>query len=684
MCVFAQYQDKIDAISAKVVIHPEPITKNIKGTVTYLVHIKEDVDSLYFDARTMRFSKVLVNTKTVPYTVTPSKIVLQKKFAKGESYTITLAYAVRPKQAVYFMDWTDDDSGNDQIWTQGQGKYTSHWLPSFDDMNEKLVFNISVVFNKDYTVIANGKLEKRTSFDSNRDLWEFEMQQPMSSYLVAFVIGKYQKQTLFTQQNIPVELYYYPQDSAKVAPTYRHTIAMFDFLEKEIGVAYPWQNYKQVPVKDFLYAGMENTGTTIFSDSYMIDEVGFTDKKYTNVNAHELAHQWFGNLVTETSGTEHWLHEGFATYYALLAEAEVLGTEYALWKLYRTARELKAMSNAGRGEELTNAGASSITFYEKGAWALVALREQLGTAVFQKGIREFLSSYRFKNATINNFMTMMEKVSGSDLANFKATWLTAKEFPYARAKKYLSNNSATLATVFDLEQKLQKNTPIANQELLIANYRNTTSENLKTYILKNYVQQLPSDFLLQCFEEKNLAIRQTLSNAFQTLPEGFQSKFKTLLYDQSYITQENALYTLWVNYPEDRRRYLDTMKTVVGSNAKSIRLMWLAFALATPEYNEEYKQLYFEELTGYTDRKYHFEVRQRAFEWLKNTVGFTNANLGDLVAASQHHTWQFRKYARALLRELIKDSNYSSRLQGLEQNLTDKERDYITNLIKQK
>ena len=137
------------------------------------------------------------------------------------------------------------------------------------------------------------------------------MQQPMSSYLVALAIGKYHKRAETSKSGIPLELYYYPEDSLKFEPTYRYTKQIFGFLETEIGVPYPWQNYKQVPVKDFLYAGMENTGTTIFADSFVIDSIAFIDKNYVNVNAHELAHQWFGNLVTETSGTHHWLQEGF-------------------------------------------------------------------------------------------------------------------------------------------------------------------------------------------------------------------------------------------------------------------------------------------------------------------------------------------------------------------------------------
>ena len=202
------------------------------------------------------------------------------------------------------------------------------------------------------------------------NLWEFDMQKPMSSYLVALVIGKYDKKVEYSKSGIHLEMYYYQEDSLKFEPTYRYSKQMFDFLEEEIGVPYPWQNYKQVPVKDFLYAGMENTSATIFADSFVIDSIAFVDKNYVNVNAHELAHQWFGDLVTETSGTHHWLQEGFATYYALLAERDIFGDDYYYWQLYDYAQELLEQDKAGGSTSLLNPKSSSTTFYKKGAWVV--------------------------------------------------------------------------------------------------------------------------------------------------------------------------------------------------------------------------------------------------------------------------------------------------------------------------
>src|SRR5699024_379085 len=121
-------------------------------------------------------------------------------------------------------------------------------------------------------------------------------------------------------------------------------------------------------------------------------------------NAHELAHQWFGDLVTEKSSKSHWLQEGFATYYALLAEKEIFGEEDYYFKLYKSAEQLKAQSDKGQGRALTDPEAGSLTFYQKGAWALHILREKIGDKAFRTGVQNYLETYKFKNADTNDFI----------------------------------------------------------------------------------------------------------------------------------------------------------------------------------------------------------------------------------------------------------------------------------------
>ena len=144
---------------------------------------------------------------------------------------------------------------------------------------------------------------------------------------------------------------------------------------------------------------MENTSLTIFSDAFVVDSIGYFDRNYVNVNAHELAHQWFGNLITETNSQHHWLHEGFATYYALLAERQIFGEHYFYHKLYEYAESLKQASDSGKGEKLLKENASSLTYYQKGAWALFMLNSIVGEDIFDQAVQNFLNKYAYENVT---------------------------------------------------------------------------------------------------------------------------------------------------------------------------------------------------------------------------------------------------------------------------------------------
>jgi aminopeptidase N len=680
LCVFssvvlAQHQDKVDFTKANVSIQINPESKEVIGEVVYEFEILGKVDSVFLDARNIDFSSIRLNNKKVKFNNNVLTISIYKKFKKGKTYTLTFEYNTKPKQTVYFIGDEDDIDGIEQVWTQGQGKYTSHWLPSFDDMTEKVEFDLSITFDKNHEVIANGKLIKVN--EKNRlKTWSFDMQKPMSSYLLGFAIGDYKKQRLTSSKGIPIANYYYPKDSLKAEPTYRYTKEVFDFLEKEIGVPYPWQDYKQVPVKDFLYAGMENTGATIFSDAFVIDSTTFIDKNYVNVNAHEMAHQWFGNLVTEEDGNHHWLHEGFATYYAYLAEKKFLGDEYFYWKLYDSAKLLLELSEDGKGEALTNPKASSLTFYEKGAWALVMLKDQIGDDAFKQGIKNYLEKYQFNNVTIQDFMSEMEASSGKDLTDFIALWIDSSIFPFEKAKEHLMTHSDSVKDLFEMKWELT--TSLEDKSKVIQKYWNSTnSENLKARIISKYHNSFSPELISEAFGSESIKIRQALALAYDKVPLALKSDYESLLNDQSYVTLEHALYRLWISFPQDRFRYLEKTKETFGLPNKNIRLLWLLLSVLTKDYDNDLKETYLSELFDYTNPKYSMEIRQGAFGLIGEVFEFSDQNLLDLLNASEHHSWQFRKYARNLLDGLLKVDKQRKRLIELVKGLNEDEFRYI-------
>jgi aminopeptidase N len=699
--LFGQRQEKVDFIWANARIRIFHEVKLISGEIAYEFEVLENVDSIFFDAKNIDFQRVNINEKKVDFLYDGRKISIHNKFEKGKSYIVHLKYFCSPKQTVYFQGFDDNVKKNEQIWTQGQGKYTSHWLPSFDDMEEKVKFTFNFLIDKRLSVIANGRLASTSkefyetpgfqADDSKYEYyplrsWRFYMQNPMSSYLAAFAIGNFDKKELKSSSGVPIELYYEPKDSLKVEPTYRHTKEIFDFLEKEIDVPYPWQNYKQVPVQDFLYAGMENTSATIFSNTYMIDSTAFVDKNYVNVNAHELAHQWFGNLVTEESSKHHWLHEGFATYYAYLTEKELFGDDHFYWKLYETAKTLNNLSESGGGEALTNPNANSLTFYEKGAWALVILRDKVGDEAFRKGVKNYLEKHQFKNVTISDFLVEIEAASNQGLDDFRAKWLASEVFPWEDVKRILKNSSESVSLVFEMENEFQR---IQSDDLDYELYWNKTdSPYFHQYIIEQYHRILPKSVLNKAFSSNNIKVRQALSSSLygisgaRLLTEELVSKFETLLDDKSYTTIENALIKLWSTFPEKRAMYFSKTENVIGLPDKNIRLLWLTLALITPEYQPDNKEEFLRELNEYTASYNHFEVRQLAFQYLSQIQAMNDESLVNLIKASEHHVWQFKKSSRNLLRELSESNEMKERLLRLTNSLSDSQKEALKQLIR--
>lgn len=672
----AQIQDKVDFIHAGVFIEPKPVENRINGSVRYQFNVIEDVDAIFLDAVNLEFSKVTLDGENLDYDYNGNRIIINNAMKAGENHIVSMEYVAKPKQTVYFLGWDDAVRNNEQVWTQGQGKYTSHWLPSFDDMTEKVEFDIKIQLKENYTVIANGKLIKKESLpDSKGHLWQFDMEKPMSSYLVGFAIGDYNKKSIISSSGIPIELYYEPTDFTKVEPTYRYTKHIFDFLETEIEVAYPWQNYKQVPVQDFLYAGMENTTCTIFSNQYVIDSTAFVDKNYVNVNAHELAHQWFGNLVTETSSEHHWLHEGFATFYAYLAERDIFGEDYFYWHLLKTAQALRNFSEDDQGEALRNSGAGSLTFYEKGAWALVMLQDRVGEEAFKKGVRNYLNKYAFKNVTIPNLMEELEKASNTDLKEFENLWLRNSDFPYDQVVSFLQKKNASIKTYFKIKGQIEEKDEA--EVVLKQSWKKVKSSQLKENVVLDYGSKLSPEFLDFLLQSGDVKTRQAVILSQDKIPSELKISAESLLKDKSYTTIEAALYRLWTDFPENRSEYLSETENITGFPNKNIRLLWLTLALVTPEYNPDSKATYFDELSGYTSSEHHFETRLIAFQYLKSIGGFTDTVLKNLVESCSHHVWHFKKSARTILSDFLKSEDNTARIKGLYPLLSQEEKQYL-------
>jgi aminopeptidase N len=663
---FSQQTKYVDFLTCTASLYPNFEEKAIYGSVTYEFKVKQTLDTIKIDAKNILFSDVMINDKLVKFKNSGKTLDLFEGFSNGKN-KLTFQYNAIPKQTLYFIG----QDNNKQIWTQGQGKYTSHWLPSFDDVNEKVIFGITInyyvnmdKFEFDPIALSNGKL----NFDKSTISWgrgvnnitrNYQMQKPMSSYLVMLAFGNFVKQEVNSKSGTPLEFYIDKNDYSKFEPTYRYSKQIFDYLEQEIGIKYPWKIYRQVPVRDFLYAGMENTTSTIFSQDFVVDSIGFNDKNYINVNAHELAHQWFGDLITAQSGKHHWLQEGFATYYALLAEKEIFGEDYFYNELYDYALQLR---NAAKTDTIPvmNEKASSLSFYKKGAWALHTLREDIGSKNFQKAVKKYLKKYQYKNVNTDEFLAEIKKIAKDfDIENFKKKWLETSGFDMVLAESYLFNNKSVAAYI----QLTKEKKDLENYKAIL---QTETYFPIKQYIFYKLGNTTFNDKkeLIEIGMKQNIYVRQAIAETLSEIPVDFKSQYETFLDDDSYKTKEIALINLCNSFPNQANEYLEKLKNLQGNNDKSLRVSWLKIALNSDKY-KSYKNLYFNELLNYTSSNNESSVRQNALEVLLELYPENEQVIRVLFQATTHHKWQFTKFAREKIRTLLKQPDFRNQVENL-------------------
>ncbi len=657
---FSQQTKSVDFLKCEAFLNPNETNKSISGQIRYEFKVKTKIDTIRIDAKNMQFTEVLINGKEVKHKNNSKELLLFEGFKKGKN-KLTFNYSATPKQTLYFTGLEE----NLQIWSQGQGRYTSHWLPSFDDVNEKVVFNIEVQFNFMYSVMSNGLLKSKVRKNKS-NYWSFQMQKPMSSYLVMLSIGNFEKQETKSRLGTPLEFYIDKSDVAKFEPTYRYSKQIFDYLEQEIGVKYPWKIYRQVPVRDFLYAGMENTTSTIFSQDFVVDSIGFNDKNYINVNAHELAHQWFGDLITAQSGKHHWLQEGFATYYALLAEKEVFGDDYFYNELYDYALQLRSAAKTDT-IPVMNEKASSLSFYKKGAWALHTLREDIGAKNFQKAVKTYLKKYQYKNVVTDEFLAEVKKVvKDFDTENFKKKWLETSGFDMVLAESYLTKNKSVAAYI----QLTKEKKDLENYKAIL---ESKTYFPIKQFIFYKLASTPFEDKkeLIEIGMKQNLYVRQAIAETLTKIPHEFKSLYETFLDDASYQTKEIALLNLCRNFPEDLENYLSQTKNIIGNNDKSFRISWLSIAIVS-EKEEVTKNSMYKELLEYSSTNYESSTRQNALEALIKLYPNDGNVTASLFHATTHHKWQFTKFSRDKIRELLKKPEFRSRVEELAKTADEK------------
>lgn len=424
-------EHSLDITKMKVEVKFVPEKGLVKGKVSHsFTVLQKDVDSIFFDAPDIKILKATLNNQPVDFKKVNTGIWLMpdETLHWDEKGKIVFEYEASPRRGIYFIGWNVPENKEQnpfavrkQIWTQGQGIDNRAWIPMYDDMNDKFITETVITFDKDYEVLSNGVLKSKTLNSDNTYTWHYAMSKPHAGYLLMLGIGKYGIKKTKSGNGVSMNLYYYPEFADRAEPTYRYSEMMVDFLEKETGIAYPWESYSQIMVQDFLYGAMENTTATIFGDFFNVDKRAYIDRNYVGVNCHELTHQWFGDYITARDGHDTWLQESFATYYPKMLTRKLYGEDEYNWQ--RRSEHNTALDASKRDRNPIRSNGGTARVYQKGSSVISMFNHVLGEDQWKRALNHYLKNHAYANVETNDLQQAIQDKLGLDMNWFIEEWL---------------------------------------------------------------------------------------------------------------------------------------------------------------------------------------------------------------------------------------------------------------------
>ncbi|MCH2374164.1 MAG: HEAT repeat domain-containing protein [Planctomycetes bacterium] len=406
-----------------------------------------------------------------------------RPFAAGEAVEFTVSYSARPKKGVYFKKPTEHYPDTPmQLWSQGEAVEARHWIPCFDHPSDRITSEIIATVPGTLKLISNGRLLSEKA-QGKKATYHWLQDKSHVTYLITVVAGEF---ATWTGEADGVSMTgYVPRHYAdRAARSFDLTPDMMHFFNEKIGYRYPWDRYDQLCVYEYPYGGMENTTATTLTQRTLHDERAALDVSSSGLVAHELVHQWFGDLVTCKDWGDIWLNESFATFFDNYYHEHHLGWEEALFARKDLAdRYMDEDRNEYRRPlAVRRYSEPSDVFdrhaYPKGARIVNMLRYVLGDERFLAGIKHYLQRNQFRSVETADLRVAMEEATGQSLRWFFDQWIYAGGHPEFKITKKWDEENKTQQITVRQKQKVDDLTPLFNMPVVI---ELTTPAGTKTH-----------------------------------------------------------------------------------------------------------------------------------------------------------------------------------------------------------
>jgi aminopeptidase N len=438
------------------------ISDQIKGKAAIDVLCIKDTKAITFDLvsknnndKGMSVVQVTENGKPLAYTHISNQLTIQlaAPVKSGERKNIEITYEGVPDNGLII---TRNKYGHRVFFADNWPNRARHWLPCVDHPSDKAALDFIVTAPAHYQVISNGIKISDSSLSDQQRRTHYTETTPLSTKIMVIGVANFAIQEAGTVNNIPVSSWVYPEEKDKGFYDYALAVDILPYFIKNVG---PYAFKKLANVESTtMFGGMENASAIFYSDESSITGT----RKSESLLAHEIAHQWFGDMATEADWSHLWLSEGFATYMTILYFEHKYGYDTARQMLSKNRqividfarRKLRPVvdSSVTNYMELLNANS-----YQKGGWVLHMLRRQLGDSIFWKGIQTYYNRFAGKNAVTGDLCKVMEEVSGKDLKPFFQQWLFIAGHPKLEISwKYNATKKAVEITVIQQQEPVFK------------------------------------------------------------------------------------------------------------------------------------------------------------------------------------------------------------------------------------
>jgi len=408
-----------DVLNYDVLIEPDIAAKSVRGQVTLKFNsLKNNLTAIQLNAGVLEIAAVYEEKMALKFEKRESllHITLKRPAKLNEKREIEIVYHGTPRYGIRFFP------DEQQVYTLFS---TSQWMPCVDAPDDRATFRLHLILPKDFKVVGNGRFLKQSNLPNGKIASEWEQKNAIPTYVFGFAAGNFRE---VAENHGKIKLRYLasPQFSEKdLRQIFKDTADMIDFYEGKAGVKYADEVYTQV-----LAAGRAEQEMSSFTA--LNEEYGrgvLKNEKDIWLGAHELAHQWWGNMLTNRDWTHFWLNEGIATFMTAAYKEHRFGREEYLAEIEKSKMRYEKVLGAGKDKSLVfpdwnkPTGEDRVLVYQKGAYVVHLLREEMGDEAFWKGFKAYTQKYWGKSVETKDFQQTMEISSGKDLSAFFNKWV---------------------------------------------------------------------------------------------------------------------------------------------------------------------------------------------------------------------------------------------------------------------